>query len=389
MRGISFEDDLIDICVSHNLNAAVLGELRNAHEERFPRRFIIDDNIANMQFIGALLRLTDILDFDFERTPRVLFDSLGLKHKSLPGSEVSLSEWEKHLSVQQLEIREAEIVAKVKCRHPAIEAAIRQFCAIIEEEIRTTLSVIRRNQQDIIDRYRFRIPSNVRPEIRSNGYKFLDVSLTLNESAVMSLLMGTSLYRTPYAAIRELIQNAVDACQVCQALRPDLKFTQIEIVHEVDGDGRAWICVRDNGIGMDEYVLKSFFFKVGRSYYNSSDFDKLFRTAEAVKPSLTSRFGVGFLACFMLADLVEIETSSVPLRQHETHSAGLRVSIERLGALAYVQELSSRSHGTTVKLRLRPALGSTDYVYAKIYDFIKGTVVRLQWLLPYLCPIGS
>ena len=89
----------------------------------FPRRFVVSDHTANLQFVAALLRLTDILDFDFERTPRVLFDSLGLKHKTLPGSEVSIQEWEKHLAVQQLEIRDSETIVKARCKHPAIEAS--------------------------------------------------------------------------------------------------------------------------------------------------------------------------------------------------------------------------------------------------------------------------
>jgi len=376
IRGISFEDELIDICASHNLDAAILCELRNAHEERFQRRFIVADHVANTQFIAATLRLTDILDFDFERTPRVLFDSLGLKQKSLPGSEVSLREWEKHLSVQQIEIRESEIVVKAKCKHPAIEAAVRQFCQLIEGEIRTTLSVIHRNYQEIVDKYRFRIPSNVRAEIKSDGYKFLDLSLSLDESAVMSILMGTSLYRTPYAAIRELIQNAVDACTVRHALRPDMGPGKIEIFEETDENDRRWLCVRDNGIGMNEYVLKTYFFKVGRSYYTSSDFDRLFRTAATSKPPLASRFGIGFLACFMLADLVEVETFPVPLHPNEPHSAGMRVSIERLGALAYVQDVSAKNYGTLVRLRMRSTLGSGEDIQTKIFDFVKGNVVR-------------
>ena len=376
IRGVSFEDELIEICVSHNLGAAVLSELRNAHEERFPRRFVVSDHTANVQFIAALLRLTDILDFDFERTPRVLFDSLGLKHKTLPGSEVSLQEWEKHLAVQQLEIRDSEIVVKARCKHPAIEATVKQFCVIIEEEIRTTLSVLRRNEQSIVERYRFRIPSSVRPEIKSDGYKFLDLSLSLDESAVMSLLMGTSLYRTPYAAIRELIQNAADACTVRQTLRHTEEPPRIELTTECDEEQRHWIFVRDNGVGMDEYVLRSYFFKVGRSYYSSSDFDKLVETFGASKPALSSRFGIGFLACFMLADLVEVETHPLLLQSNVSSPKGLRVSIERLGALAYVQELDGRSNGTTVKLRLRHGLGSPETVISNLFEFVKSNVLR-------------
>lgn len=376
INGISFEDELIDICASHNLDAAVLAELKSAHEERFPRRFPIGQHIINTQFISALLRITDILDFDFERTPKILFDSLGLKHNSLPGSEVSLNEWEKHLSVQQLTFGELEIVVKARCKHPAIEAAIRNFCIIIENEIRSTLSVIRRNEQDILNKYSFRLATNVRAEIKSEGYKYIDLSLSLDESAVMSILMGTSLYRTPFAAIRELIQNGVDACSVRQTLRHDLGKGKVDIYCECDEDGNNWICVRDNGIGMDEHVLSSYFFKVGRSYYSSNDFNRLFNSTSLIKPTISSRFGIGFLSTFMLADLVEIETRPTPLSVSESDVNGLNVTIERLGALVYVQENHEIQYGTTIRLRIKNTFGTLEDITNKIIAYVKESVVR-------------
>ena len=85
IRNVSFEDELIDICVSHNLDAAVLAEMKSAHDERFDRDLVISDHRANTQFLAAALRISDILDFDFERTPRVLFECFGLRNNNLPG----------------------------------------------------------------------------------------------------------------------------------------------------------------------------------------------------------------------------------------------------------------------------------------------------------------
>lgn len=376
IRGVSFEEELIDICASHNLGPVVLGELRTAHVERFERKLTVAGHLANAQFVAALLRLTDVLDFDFERTPRVLFDSLGLRHRSLPGSDVSLREWEKHLAVQQLDIRETELLVRARCKHPAIEAAVRQFALIIEEEIRTTLSVLARNSGEIADRYRFRLPNTVRCDVRSDGYKFLDIALSLDEAAVMSLLMGTSLYRTPHAAVRELIQNSVDACKVLRSLSPGLDHGGIEITDFHDDEGRHWISVRDAGVGMDEYILRSYFLKVGRSFYSSIDFERLLRTSGATSPALSSRFGIGFLASFMLADLVEIETLPAALHGQPRSSTALRVSIERLGAIAYVQEINSSVAGTTVKLRVRTDLGDCEKISAEIFDYVRSTIVR-------------
>jgi len=376
IRGISFEDELLAICESHNLDAAVLGQLTTAHEDRFPRRFAVADHTANLQFIAAILRLTDILDFDFERTPRVLFESLGLRHRHFPGAEVSLQEWERHLAVQQLDIRDAEIVVIAQCNHPSIEASVRQFCLTIEDEIRSTISVARRNDSDIADRYRFRLPTTVRPEIRSRGYKFLDLALNLVESSVMTLLMGVKLYETPYAAVRELIQNAIDACVVRQHLRPDLGRPHVLVYPEVDAEQRVWLCFRDHGIGMTQHVLSNYFFRVGKSYYLSSDFDRLLRGAAVGKLHLISRFGIGFLASFMLADLIEIETRPVALSPHFPEDTGLRIAVERLGALAYVQESEALPTGTTVRLRLKRSIGGADDAYRGVLAYLNDNFLR-------------
>lgn len=376
IRGVSFEEELTDICESHNLDAAVLGDFRSAHEDRFPRRFVVADHVANVQFVAAILRLVDILDFDFERTPRVLFESLGLKHRNFPEAEITLREWERHLSVQQLEVRDGEIVVRSQCSHPSVEAAVRQFCTTIEEEIRKTLSVVRRNDADTADRYRFRVPTNVRPEVKSRGYKYIDLALSLDESAVMSLLMGTRLYRNPYVAAREVLQNALDSCIVRQRLRPDLEPALVEMFSEKDAQGRSWLCVRDNGIGMTEHVLRHYFFRVGKSYYTSNDFARRLRVGGIDQLPLSSRFGIGFLASFMVADLVEVETRPIPAFPHMPSESGLRVTVERLGAIAYVQEDGSIADGTTVRLRLKPSLGPAEAVFVKIADFVKGNILR-------------
>src|SRR5262249_20173982 len=137
----SFETDLIQICESHNLNPTILGEMKTAHEDRFPRATPIGGFHVNTQFIAALLRLADILDFDYERTPKSLFESLGIENSNLPGAAVSLFEWQKHLSIHTIEITKEEIVVSGVCKHPIIEAGIREFCQIIEREIQDTSAV--------------------------------------------------------------------------------------------------------------------------------------------------------------------------------------------------------------------------------------------------------
>lgn len=71
INGQSFETELVSICESHNLSATVLGEIVSPHQDKYPRALPIGGFHVNVQFICAILRLSDILDFDYERTPNL------------------------------------------------------------------------------------------------------------------------------------------------------------------------------------------------------------------------------------------------------------------------------------------------------------------------------
>jgi hypothetical protein len=76
ISGVSFENELIEVCISHNLNSSALIETNGIHKDRFPRNQVISNFPLNSQYCSAILRIVDILDFDKERTPKSLFNSL-------------------------------------------------------------------------------------------------------------------------------------------------------------------------------------------------------------------------------------------------------------------------------------------------------------------------
>jgi len=376
-REISFEDWMIEICVSHNLDAAILHERKDSTREyRFPRDLVIAQQSVNTQFCAALLRIADILDFDRERTPRILFESLGIPYGELPGGDISLCEWEKHMAIHSLNIQRDELLVFAECHHPSIEKSIREFCILIEREIRDTMAILKNNPPDVLDKYKMELPLNVIPRINSIGYTYKDLSLRLNQSAIISLLMGERLYSHSGVALRELIQNALDACEVRRRLQPVGSYSPaIEVTSDVDSIGRRWIEVNDNGIGMDEHVLSEYFLRLGDSYCESPEFKRHFAklriTNEPFRP--ISRFGIGILSVFLIADILEVKTSS--LFSPRDDRKGRLVRIEKLGGLAFFADSSRNSPGTTVKIRLKPEISS---VYEK---FANETASYLRWLI--------
>lgn len=52
---------------------------------------------------------------------------------------------------------------------------------------------------------------------------------------------------------------------------------------------------------MDQYIIDNYYSKVGTSFYKSTDFYTL-KSETKADFTPTSRFGIGILSCFMVAD---------------------------------------------------------------------------------------
>jgi len=376
VRGVSFRDVLVHICVSHNLEAGVLSEVIDPYEDRFPREMPIGGERLNTQFCAAVLRLADILDFDRERTPRVLFESLGIGRLPTPGGDLSLAEWQKHMAVHSLEISASEMVVSADCTHPAIEQSIREFCKILEREFRHTAAVLKRNAGAISERYNLEVPLIVRPRVKSIGYVFKEMALRLNEKAIINLLMGERLYAHTGVALRELVQNALDACSVRSYLGEPSYKPSIQVGSAIDDAGRVWIEVRDDGMGMDEYILNEHFFRVGTSYYSSPEFQRLLRKAIEGGFAPISRFGIGILSVFMIADVLEVTTRHAcsPRGDHISRTA----RIEARGGLAFLSENAEGEVGTCVRIRLKKGYENERSIY-RMAQYVRGVVIRPKW----------
>ena len=376
-RGASFSEALVNVCASHILDAGVLLEALTPYQDRFPRQDAYGGIYLNQQFCAAMLRIADILDFDRERTPQVLFNSLGIADSNLPGADISLKEWQKHLSIHTIELNPLEFVVTGQVNHPVIERAIREFCALIEREVRDTLAILRRNPQDILGSYRVDLPILVRPNLTSVGYIYRDMSLSLNQSRIFSLLMGERLYSSPAVALRELLQNSIDACRTREAFETNNYTPQIDVSDEIDDLGRAWLVVRDNGSGMDEHILSEYFLTLGNSYYKSSEYERRVKTLGSHGKGIVpiSRFGIGLASAFLIADVLDVETKSAMSLRGDLQARRLR--IEGVLSLAFVTTSSKADAGTQIKLRVKEEFArNMPALRRAILNFLRITMVR-------------
>jgi molecular chaperone HtpG len=337
------------ICFSHNEDASELLEL--------DRNQLCGPNVyACLPLVAVILRLSDLLDFDAKRTPTVLLSHL------LVRDPISLKEWSKHRAIEAWTIDAKVIQFHAKCSHPAIECSIREFCDVIDHELAICNQVL-----GILNEFHaggrgihLRLPLKVdRSKIETKKdfhnkpiYLYRETKFNLSKSQVIDLLMGTKLYGDASVALRELVQNSIDACLLRSSMEKSwgTKYSP-EILIKFSRNGDEDILeVIDNGTGMDQNIVDSYYSKVGSSYYKSAEFfDLRSRTNANFTP--TSRFGIGILSCFMVSDILNVDTRRV-YGPHKS-SAPLNITVEGQDSLFVIKEGKRDVPGTSTTLHLR------------------------------------
>lgn len=346
-------EDLATICFSHNESYTYLLQM-----ETF--RVCGQDEYLCIPFVATVLRLADIIDFDPKRTPSVLFSHLAVKNP------VSLSEWKKHQSINAWTISPRKLLFSAQCEHPAIEATILAFCNQIDEELRNgtvILSNLSDEGMDIdVEVYKISLPPQVdRRKIQAKKdiisgkpiYRYHDTKFSLSKKQIIDLLMGTKLYGKPGVALRELLQNSIDACLLRQKLSElwGIEYTPKVKVSLYTKNNVDYLRVSDNGVGMNQHIIDNYYTNVGCSYYSSREFSELM---VSFKSSFTpiSRFGIGILSCFMVCDSMEVTTRRI--RERFECDEALHISIEGYESLFVISDSNKKEPGTDTILTLRP-----------------------------------
>ena len=140
--------------------------------------------------------------------------------------------------------------------------------------------------------------------IKTEGFIPRKFGFELDQERILDLLTGHTLYNDSAVVLRELAQNSIDAVRL-QA------HEQQKDSHEVGKVDIRWnskhfeMEVIDNGTGMSQDVVEKHLLKVGSSRYQDEKFKE-----QHPEFSPISRFGIGVLSAFMVADTVEIITCS-------------------------------------------------------------------------------
>ncbi|MFH9349970.1 ATP-binding protein [Kitasatospora sp. NPDC017646] len=303
--------------------------------------------------LALLLALAYGTAIEITALPEIVVEHLGIPH------EVDLAELRRTLEDAAWGGSYDLPVLRAECHHEAVVEGLREYTARADE----LLHAVRRVLTD------HPLPTRLTSDkaAPASGAFTGWARFRLDERRVRSLLMGVELYRDRDLAVRELYQNALDACRYRRARTQYLDRThplanyayegRIEFRQDVDENGRAYLECQDNGVGMGEAELRGVFSNAGARFAEQLDF-KLERaewrkTDPPVELYPNSRFGIGVLSYFMLADEIQVTTC----RMDATGQLGpqLEVSIYGPSHLFRIVERSAKGcePGTTVRLYLR------------------------------------
>ncbi|GID31792.1 HD domain-containing protein [Paractinoplanes brasiliensis] len=330
--GAPIIEPLVTICRSHNEDTEAL------HDPRFETDFHFQ---ADLRFCAVLLRLADILDLDDTRAPRVIYEHLDLVRDESAEARTSDREWSKHLVSKGFRFPpEHSPHYRIKFiatpDDPRVERDLRAFLDVVRAELSRCRSLA-----DKFDNRRwagFPLPAEIDDSaILSRGYVYGDFRFELDRGAILELFTGSNLYDDPYAFVRELLQNALDAIRARESLT-GYRSAGIQVYCREDADGYLWVRVDDDGIGMDRDRLQNYFLRAGKSYYRSEEFavEQLRRTGLDRPLDVIAQFGIGVLACFMAGDRVEL-TSRRHVAPGRT-TKGVRLSISQRDEYFVLQE---------------------------------------------------
>ena len=195
-------------------------------------------------------------------------------------------------------------------------------------------------------------------------------------------LLAAQIYPTPFALIRENVQNAFDAILLRQHLGH-----QFDPLIEVSVEPSR-VHVVDNGIGMSRQDLREHFWRAGSSSKN---------TDEARAAGVVGTFGIGAMANFGIAEELIVETEAAVERERTVCSATRSTLSVTEDCIRFEERPSTGRAGTAVTAIIQPSMAidvATAVAYiAPIVAFlpievrVNGQVLSRQSMEESVAPI--
>ena len=214
----SFEHDLCLISLSIDQRP---DWLRTFLERQTGSRTALKDDNVNVTSVALFLKFIEPLALPWSKVSQLVFAEGSITDR------LASTQWEDLVEKTIPKISENRIEVHVKnCTHPLFHKAILNIYSEAksnEKEIHTELNEQSNNRipnsfSALIkgSKFSFEVSAKLDPT-RRKIYEYQDITFRLEHNAILSLVMGESLYGSPELCLREIIQNSLDALSVRKA----------------------------------------------------------------------------------------------------------------------------------------------------------------------------
>lgn len=347
------------------------------------------------QALAELLHMAELLAVDPRSLDGIVVDHLGVRHHEVSPAalvaQVADSEFGPvdHGPGPAAVSRAADWTLVAECGNAALHVALERRT---ETAAGTARNIAKARPDDVL---LTALPRHINtdalePARDGAAYESPPPRFQLAEDGVQPLIMGTQLYGDRMLAVRELYQNALDACRRRHARQRYAALTappgaEPAAVRELadytvtltlgsDASGRLYIECRDDGIGMTAEELRDLFARAGRRNEQSPARVREMRRwrRAGIVPELNSRFGIGVFSYFMLAEEIRVTTRPAGTKGQGAAGPGHRVDVVADSGLMHISSEEDGEVGTRVRLYVRPEFGAGR---PNLVGFVDGNIL--------------
>lgn len=286
------------------------------------------DQFVCLPYLASIVRLADELDITNDRTPELLFN------KYYPQNKLSREEWEKHKANYFVNFKTERIIITAECENVNLYYGLTAQKNKIESVLKEAQKLMRILPAERNLKLGF---NQIEHRLEPLGFVPKQIGFSFDLQNTLETFIGKNLYSDDLAAIRELLQNAIDTCSYKKTQNPE--FTPKITVHL----GNHMLSVDDNGLGMDDFIVENYFAKLNCSYYKQTQVRQTYNSI--------GEFGIGVFSYFLLSDYFDVETKAsnkTPLKFRVTKEAG--------SSFYFYDDATRRNAGTKITLYLKEPL---------------------------------
>lgn len=307
----------------------------------------------NIVFLMVLLRIADYLQINKTR-----IDPNLLKLKTF-NSPFSLKEHQTHLAIKSLTFNNDDpelIYVTCEPTDAQMYVKIQNLINDIQHEFDLSWAILGETYGFLPTekpKMKFRrITSNLEYPAFLKKINYVPKKIAFEVNNELSKLLVAPLYGdNPTYGVRELVQNATDACKERMKIEQDKGNTNYEplVIVSIDkiDEENYLFKIKDNGKGMTLDEILNYFLSVGSSFRKTIEWKKEFTINGKSLINRNGKFGIGVLAAFLLGDEISVKTKS-----NKDNSKAFAFTANMNSDFIDVKAIDNFKVGTEIKIQL-------------------------------------